>query len=79
MATFWQHLNWPVASEAYGYAVSLVENMCSCASLFIEEVFAGLQPKDFVDDQGRFKASEKVGQSSILYISQICLYTVKLG
>ena len=60
MATFWKHLNWPVASEAYGYAVSLVENMCSCAGLFIGEVFASLRSKDLVDDQGRFKASEKV-------------------
>ena len=60
MATFWKHLDWPVASEAYGYAVSLIQNMCNCACIFVSDVFASLQPKDTLDDQGRFKASEKV-------------------
>ena len=60
MATFWQHLNWPIASEAYGYAVSLIENMCNCAKLFIDEAFTGLHSEDLVDERRRFKASEKV-------------------
>ena len=60
MATFWQHLDWPVASEAYGYAVSLVQNMCSSVNLFIDEVYSGLRPEDLHDEQGRFKVSEKV-------------------
>ena len=60
MATFWQHLDWPVASEAYGYAVSLVQNMCSSVNLFIDEVHSGLRPEDLHDEQGRFKVSEKV-------------------
>ena len=60
MATFWQHLDWPVASEAYGYAVSLVQNMCSSVNFFIDEVHSGLRPEDLHDEQGRFKVSEKV-------------------
>lgn len=60
MATFWQHLEWPVASEAYGYAVSIMESMCNCTKIFIEEVFASLSPQDLHDEAGRFKASEKV-------------------
>ena len=60
MATFWQHLDWPVASEAYGYAGSLIQNMCNCVNLFIEEVHSGLSSEDLHDEQGRFKVSEKV-------------------
>ena len=60
MATFWQHLDWPVASEAYGYAVSLMQNICNCANIFVEEVFSSLRPEDTLDDNNRFKASEKV-------------------
>ena len=62
MATFWQHLDWPVASEAYGYGGSLIQNMCNCVNLFIEEVFSGLSPEDLHDEHGRFHVSEKVRQ-----------------
>ena len=60
MATFWQHLDWPIASEAYGYAGSLIQNMCNCVNIFIEEVFNGLSPEEYHDEQGKFKVSEKV-------------------
>ena len=60
IATFWKHLDWPVASEAYGYAVSLIQNMCNCVNIFIDKIFSSLSPADLHDEQGRFKASEKV-------------------
>lgn len=65
MATFWGHLDWPVASEAYGYAGSLIQNMCNCVNIFIQGVYSGLSPEDLHDEQGRFKASEKVRQQLI--------------
>ena len=60
MATFWHHLDWPMAFEAYAYVISLVEKICCCANLYIGEVFASLSPEDLRDDQGRFRASERV-------------------
>ena len=64
MSSFWHHLDWPIALEAYAYVISLVEKICNCAHLYIGEVFASLSPEDLHDDQGRFKASEKVSQQS---------------
>ena len=60
MATFWQHLNWPVAHEAYGYAVSMIENMCCCAEFYVGKIFASLSSERLHDEHGRFKVSEKV-------------------
>lgn len=60
MAIFWQHLSWPVASEAYCYVISLIEKICSCASLFIKEMSATLSSKDVCDEQGGFRPSDKV-------------------
>lgn len=60
MATFWQHLDWPVASEALGYAGSLIENLCTSVNLYIDEVYGSLKPTHMQDEQGRFKVSEKV-------------------
>ena len=60
MATFWQHLQWPVPTEAFGYAMSLIKNMCTCAIYYVGEVFSSLRAEDWTDDQGRFRASEKV-------------------
>lgn len=71
MATFWHHLDWPMAFEAYAYVISLVEKICSCANLYIGEVFASLSPEDLRDDQGRFKASERVSPSNIDFCNYI--------
>ena len=60
MAAFWQHLNWPVASEAYGFAVSMIENMCCCAEFYVGKIFGSLNSESLQDEHGRFKASEKV-------------------
>lgn len=67
MATFWQHLQWPVATEAYGYAMSLIRNMCNCAIVYVGEVFSSLKSSDWTDDQGRFTASEKVRKDKCTY------------
>ena len=60
MAAFWKHVDWPVASEAYGYAVSMIENICCCAELYVRKIFASLGSESLRDQHGRFKASEKV-------------------
>ena len=60
MAAFWQHLDWPVASEAYGFAVSMIENMCCCAEFYVGKIFGSLNSESLQDEHGRFKASEKV-------------------
>ena len=59
-AAFWQHLDWPVASEAYGFAVSMIENMCCCAEFYVGKIFGSLNSESLQDEHGRFKASEKV-------------------
>ena len=70
MAAFWQHLDWPVASEAYGFAVSMIENMCCCAEFYVGKIFESLNSESLQDEHGRFKASEKVSLSllSSLYL-----------
>ena len=60
MANLWKHIDWPVASEAYCYAISLVEKICNCASLFVREACASLSPNDVCDEHGNFKPSDKV-------------------
>ena len=60
LAAFWQHIDWPVASEAYGFAVSMIENMCCCAEFYVGKIFASLSSQSLRDEHGRFKASEKV-------------------
>ena len=58
--SFWQHLEWPDASVAYGYAVSVVQKISECALYYVGEVFKKLSHKDMFDEKGRFRASEKV-------------------
>ena len=50
-----------MASEAYGYAVSMIENMCCCAECYVGKIFGSLNSECLQDEHGRFKASEKVG------------------
>ena len=58
---FWKHLDWPIASVAYGYCLSIMERICECAQFYVGEVFQSLQDRNIMyDDQGRFRASEKV-------------------
>lgn len=73
MAKFWQHVDWPVASEAYGYAVSMIENMCCCAEFYVGKIFASLKSERLHDECGRFKASEKVHKT--VYFSKMSMYT----
>ena len=60
MANLWKHIDWPVASEAYCYAISLVEKTCNCASLFVREACNKLSPDDVCDENGSFVPSDKV-------------------
>ena len=78
MAAFWQHLDWPVASEAYGYAVSMIENMCCCAEFYVGKIFGSLNSECLQDEHGRFKASEKVAFSLSLSLSQFNLHDTLL-
>lgn len=66
LAGFWQHIDWPVASEAYGFAVSMIENMCSCAEFYVGKIFVSLSSESLRDKQGRFKVSEKVSYITFL-------------
>ena len=75
MAAFWQHLDWPVASEAYGYAVSMIENMCCCAECYVGKIFGSLNSECLQDEHGRFKASEKVAFSLSLSLSKSVQFT----
>ena len=60
VGSFWKHLKWPVASEAYGYAISVVVGISDCALFYVEEVFRKLTNKDWFDEKGHFRATEKV-------------------
>ena len=60
VGSFWKNLEWPVASEAYGYAISVVEGISDCALFYVGEVFRKLTDKDMFDEKGHFRATEKV-------------------
>ena len=60
VGSFWKHLEWPVASEAYGYAISVVVGISDCALFYVGEVFRKLTNKDMFDEKGHFRATEKV-------------------
>lgn len=58
---FWKHLDWPEPSVAYGYSLSIMEQICDCAQFYVSEVFRSLEDRNIMyDEQGRFRASEKV-------------------
>ena len=60
VGTFWKHLEWPIASVAYGHAVSVMQAISECALFYVEEVFKKLGREDIFDREGRFRATEKV-------------------
>ena len=60
VGTFWKNLEWPVASVAYGHAVSVMEAISECALFYVEEVFKKLNREDILDGEGRFRVTEKV-------------------
>ena len=60
VGSFWKHLDWPVASVAYGFAVSVMQKISECALFYVGESFRKLGHDDMFDKSGRFRATEKV-------------------
>ena len=60
VGSFWKHLEWPVASVAYGHAVYVMQAISECALFYVGEVVKKLGREDMFDENGRFRASEKV-------------------
>lgn len=62
MGSFWQNLSWPVASEAYGFTVTIIQNICESALYYVETVYGSLKELEEAsyDEQGRFQATEKL-------------------
>ena len=87
LGQFWKNLNWPEAITAYGFASTMMEEINKCAQFYVEEVAKRLTHEDVFDEQGRFRATEKV--SNTHYLSLVprplhyqCFfecYTEKLG
>ena len=73
IGNFWKHLEWPVASVAYGFGVSVMQKITECSLFYVGEVFKKLTHEDMFDENGRFKASEKVESKIYAYITHLCL------
>ena len=69
VGSFWKHLEWPVASVAYGYAIFIVEAIGKCALFYVGEVFKKLSHEDMFDEKGQFRATEKVVTISFLRLA----------
>ena len=68
IGNFWKNLNWPEAIAAYGFASTMMEEVNKCAQFYVEEVAKRLTPEDVFDEQGRFRATEKVSSTHhVLY------------
>ena len=72
--SFWKNLEWPVAAEAYGYAISVVEGISECALFYVGEVFKKLTHRDMFDENGHFRATEKVCNHLSLSLSVSFLF-----
>ena len=60
VGSFWKHLEWPIASVAYGYAVTVVQGISECSLFYVGEVFKKLSHHNMFDEKGQFRATEKV-------------------
>ena len=63
---FWKNLNWPEAIVGYGFASTVMEEINKCAQFYVEKVAKRLTNEDVFDEEGRFRATEKV--SNLHYI-----------
>ena len=68
VGSFWKHLEWPVASVAYGHAVAVMEGISECALFYVGEVFKKLRRDDIFDEKGRFRATKKVTRVNVLHL-----------
>ncbi len=53
-------LEWPAKAEAFTLKVSVVRSVCDCALYYVTEVYRRLNPEDMFDEQGQFRATQKV-------------------
>ena len=60
LGNFWKNLEWPEAIAAYGFASNMMEEINTCAQFYVEKVAKRLNHEDVFDEQGKFRASEKV-------------------
>ena len=68
---FWKNLNWPEAIAAYGFASLMMEEINKCVQFYVEEVAKRLTSEDVFDENGRFRATEKVGLLTMHIVSQL--------
>lgn len=61
---FRKNLNWPEPIAAYGFASTVMEEINKCAQFYVEEVAKRLTYEDVFDEQGRFRATEKVSSNT---------------
>ncbi|XP_064406965.1 protein unc-13 homolog D-like isoform X2 [Halichondria panicea] len=57
---FSDELEWSANAEAFTFKISVVRNVCECAQFYVSEVYNRLRPEDMLDEQGRFRATEKL-------------------
>ena len=60
LGNFWKNLEWPEMIAAYGFASIMMEEISTCAQFYVEKVAKRLSHEDVFDEQGKFRASEKV-------------------
>ncbi|XP_064406610.1 protein unc-13 homolog D-like isoform X2 [Halichondria panicea] len=53
-------LEWPAKAEAFTFKISVVRSVCECALFYVSEVYNRLRPEDMFNQQGRFRATEKL-------------------
>ncbi len=53
-------LEWPAKAEAFTFKISVVKSVCECALFYVSEVYNRLRPEDMFNQQGNFRATEKV-------------------
>ena len=60
LGNFWKNMEWPEMIAAYGFASIMMEEISACAQFYVEKVAKRLNHQDIFDEQGKFRASEKV-------------------
>ena len=66
LGNFWKNLEWPQAIAAYGFASNVMEEINSCAQFYVEKVAKRLTSEDVFDEQGKFRATEKVSSQCVV-------------
>ena len=69
-------LEWPAKAEAFTFKISVVRSVCECALFYVSEVYNRLRPEDLFNQQGRFRATEKVCTRNTHQLSYVAICTV---